>query len=304
MRSRGMHLSMLRATKGWPDRLCGGGSNQAGYSNLIGFSSGQKPTCVIAPQSTSCSLIPRQMWLSWPQPASADPGQRIRARRFPRGQPEDSSQCHGRCSTSRGPAPIVLGSSCIYPKFAAQPITEASLMTGELEATNDAYAVAKIAGIKHVQALRRQYTVNYISAMPTNLYGPGDNFNPTTSHVLPALIRRIHEAKSANADTVTIWGSGTPRREFLLRGRPCRCTVVPPRTLRLSRAHQCRRRCRHQDLRDLAGTIAEVVGWQGEFLFDSTKPDGTPRKLLDVSPPHGPGMEGQHSSQGRDQAHL
>ena len=119
---------------------------------------------------------------------------------------------------------LFLGSSCIYLSL-HQPITEASLMTGELEETNDAYAVAKIAGIKQVQALRRQYGLNYISAMPTNLYGPGDNFNPTNSHVLPALIRRIHEAKMAKAATVTIWGSGRPRREFLV-GRPGRCPVV------------------------------------------------------------------------------
>ena len=197
---------------------------------------------------------------------------------------------------------LFLGSSCIYPKFAAQPILEASLMTGELEATNDAYAVAKIAGIKHVQALRRQYAVNYISAMPTNLYGPGDNFNPTKSHVLPALIRRIHEAKSANADTVTIWGSGTPRREFLF------VDDLADALLFL---------LEHYDyepinvgvgadisIRDLAGTIAEVVGWQGEFLFELHEARRHAAQASRRLSPHGPGMEGQHSSQGRDQAHL
>lgn len=177
---------------------------------------------------------------------------------------------------------LFLGSSCIYPKFAAQPITEDSLMTGELEATNDAYAVAKIAGIKQVQALRRQYGVSYISAMPTNLYGPQDNFSPTKSHVLPALIRRIHEAKLADAKTVTIWGTGTPRREFLYIDDLADAIIFL---------------LEHYDssdpinvgvgedvtIRELAEVIAGVIGWGGEFVFDADKPDGTPRKLLDVS---------------------
>jgi GDP-L-fucose synthase len=177
---------------------------------------------------------------------------------------------------------LFLGSSCIYPKFARQPITESSLMTGALEATNDAYAVAKIAGIMHIQALRRQHGVNYISAMPTNLYGPGDNFNPTDSHVLPALIRRIHEAKSTNAETVTIWGSGTPRREFLFVDDLADALLFlleyydSPEPINVGVGADV-------TIRELAETIAEVVGWQGEFRFDSSKPDGTPRKLLDVS---------------------
>ena len=177
---------------------------------------------------------------------------------------------------------LFLGSSCIYPKFAAQPITEESLMTGELEETNDAYAVAKIAGIKQVQALRKQYGLNYISAMPTNLYGPGDNFNPTNSHVLPALIRRIHEAKMANAETVTIWGSGRPRREFLFVDDLADALLFllehydSPEPINVGVGADI-------TIRELAEKIAQVVGWQGEFLFDSSKPDGTPRKLLDVS---------------------
>ena len=177
---------------------------------------------------------------------------------------------------------LFLGSSCIYPKFAAQPITEASLMTGELEETNDAYAVAKIAGIKQVQALRRQYGLSYISAMPTNLYGPGDNFNPTNSHVLPALIRRIHEARMANAATVTIWGSGRPRREFLFVDDLADALLFllehydSPGPINVGVGADI-------TIRELAEKIAEVVGWQGEFLFDTSKPDGTPRKLLDVS---------------------
>ena len=155
-------------------------------------------------------------------------------------------------------------------------------MTGALEPTNDAYAIAKIAGVIHVQALRRQYGVNYISAMPTNLYGPGDNFNPTNSHVLPALIRRIHEAKSTNVGTVTIWGSGTPRREFLFIDDLADALLFllehydSPEPINVGVGADV-------TIRELAETIAEVVGWQGEFLFDTSKPDGTPRKLLDVS---------------------
>jgi GDP-L-fucose synthase len=177
---------------------------------------------------------------------------------------------------------LFLGSSCIYPKFAAQPISESSLMTGELEPTNDAYAVAKIAGIMQVQALRRQHGVNYISAMPTNRYGTGDNFSPTHSHVLPALIRRIHEAKAENADTVTIWGSGMPRREFLFVDDLADALLFllehydSPEPINVGVGSDV-------TIRELAETIADVVGWQGEFEFDSTKPDGTPRKLLDVS---------------------
>ena len=177
---------------------------------------------------------------------------------------------------------LFLGSSCIYPKFSKQPISESSLMTGELEPTNDAYAVAKIAGIMQVQALRRQHGVNYISAMPTNLYGPGDNFSPTHSHVLPALIRRIHEAKKENAETVTIWGSGTPRREFLFVDDLADALLFllehydSPEPINVGVGADV-------TIRELAATIASAVGWQGEFQFDSTKPDGTPRKLLDVS---------------------
>jgi GDP-L-fucose synthase len=177
---------------------------------------------------------------------------------------------------------LFLGSSCIYPKFAPQPIAESSLLTGALEATNDAYAIAKIAGIIQVQALRRQYGVSYISAMPTNLYGPGDNFSLTDSHVLPALLRRIHEAKSTNADTVTIWGSGMPRREFLF------VDDLADAALFLLEHYDSSEPINvgigaDVTIRELAETIAEVVGWQGNFRFDSSKPDGTPRKLLDVS---------------------
>jgi GDP-L-fucose synthase len=256
--------------------------DQAGYSNLIGFSSGQADLRDrTAVDQLFADTTPDVVIL-----AAARVGGILANASEPADFLEDNLRIQvnvmGGAQRAGVRRLLFLGSSCIYPKFAAQPITEASLMTGELEATNDAYAVAKIAGIKHVQALRRQYTVNYISAMPTNLYGPGDNFNPTTSHVLPALIRRIHEAKSANADTVTIWGSGTPRREFLFVDDLADALLFllehydSPEPINVGVGADI-------SIRDLAGTIAEVVGWQGEFLFDSTKPDGTPRKLLDVS---------------------
>jgi GDP-L-fucose synthase len=177
---------------------------------------------------------------------------------------------------------VFLGSSCIYPKFAPQPIPESSLMTGDLEPTNSAYAVAKIAGIEQVKAHRNQYNRPWISAMPTNIYGPGDNFHPEDSHVVPALIRRIHEAKRDGLPTVTIWGSGTPLREFLYSEDLADAIIF------LIEHYD------HDDhinvgsgqevsIADLARTIVDVVGYQGELVFDSTKPDGTPRKLLDNS---------------------
>jgi GDP-L-fucose synthase len=177
---------------------------------------------------------------------------------------------------------LFLGSSCIYPKFAEQPIKESSLLTGALEPTNDAYAIAKIAGIMQVQALRRQYGVHYISAMPTNLYGPGDNFHPEKSHVLPALIRRFHEAKEDCADQVVIWGTGTPRREFLYVDDLASAVLFllehydEPDTINVGVGEDL-------TIRELAETVAEVVGYSGELAFDTTKPDGTPRKLLDVT---------------------
>jgi GDP-L-fucose synthase len=177
---------------------------------------------------------------------------------------------------------LFLGSSCIYPKFASQPIREGSLLTGALEPTNDAYAVAKIAGITMCQAYRRQHGFNAIAAMPTNLYGPNDNFDLVTSHVLPALIRKFHEAKLSAAKTVTVWGTGTPRREFLHVD---------------DLADACLFLMAHYDsaeiinvgagkdipIAELAALVGSVVGYTGELVFDTTKPDGTPRKLLDVS---------------------
>jgi GDP-L-fucose synthase len=177
---------------------------------------------------------------------------------------------------------LFLGSSCIYPKFADQPIKEDSLLTGPLEPTNDAYAIAKIAGIMQVQATRKQYGRHWISAMPTNLYGPGDNFHPENSHVLPSLIRRIHQAKSENAPEVVVWGSGTPLREFLY------VDDLADACLFLLRNYDSAETINvgvgvDQSIRELAVEVAGVMGYEGRLVQDTTKPDGTPRKLLDVS---------------------
>jgi GDP-L-fucose synthase len=177
---------------------------------------------------------------------------------------------------------VFLGSSCIYPKFAPQPIREDSLLTGPLEPTNEAYAIAKIAGIAMCQAYRRQYGFDAISLMPTNLYGPNDNFDLATSHVLPALIRKFHEAKLAKAPTVTIWGSGTPRREFLHVDDMADACLFLMRTYSSGDIVNVGV---GEDLpiADLARLVGEVVGYEGGLAFDASKPDGTPRKLLDVS---------------------
>ena len=177
---------------------------------------------------------------------------------------------------------LFLGSSCIYPKFAPQPIPESALLTGALEPTNDAYAIAKIAGIKLCQAYAREYGRNFTSAMPTNLYGPGDNFDLSNSHVLPALLRKVHEAKAGGASEVVVWGTGTPRREFLhvedLAGA-CRFLLEREEVPELINVG-----CGEDvTIRELAELICEVVGFGGKLSFDTTKPDGTPRKLLDIS---------------------
>lgn len=180
------------------------------------------------------------------------------------------------------PRLLFLGSSCIYPKHAPQPITEESLLTGPLEPTNEPYALAKIAGIAQVQAYRRQHGASYISAMPTNLYGPGDNFDLATSHVLPALIRRFHEARRDACDEVVLWGSGSPRREFLHVDDVARaCSLLLGAYDEDSPVNiGC-----GEDLsiRELAETVREVTGFGGRIAWDTAKPDGTPRKLLDVS---------------------
>ena len=175
---------------------------------------------------------------------------------------------------------LFLGSSCIYPKLAPQPIPESALLTGALEPTNDAYAIAKIAGIKLCQSYARQYGKRFISAMPTNLYGPGDNFDLANSHVLPALLRKIHEAKSRGDREVGVWGTGTPRREFLHvddLAAACRFlmeTHEDPALINVGFGEDV-------TIRELAETICEVVGFTGALTFDPTKPDGTPRKLMD-----------------------
>ena len=192
---------------------------------------------------------------------------------------------------------MFLGSSCIYPKMAPQPLKEDSLLTGPLEPTNEPYAIAKIAGIKLCEAYRDQYGCNYISVMPTNLYGIGDNYHPENSHVLPALIRRFHEAKEGNKPSVTVWGSGTPRREFLFAD---------------DLAEACVYLMLHYDgkelvnigtgtdlsIRELAEIVKEVVCYDGKLVFDPSKPDGTPRKLMDVSKLHALGWK--HSTALKD----
>ncbi|WP_084860741.1 GDP-L-fucose synthase [Salibaculum halophilum] len=174
---------------------------------------------------------------------------------------------------------LFLGSSCIYPKRAPQPISEDSLLTGPLEPTNEWYAIAKIAGIKLVQAYRKQYGRDWISAMPTNLYGPGDNFDLQSSHVLPALIRKAHEAKLAGSDHITIWGTGTPRREFL-HADDCADALVFLLQTYSGDVHVNVGSGEDIPIHDLAQLVCEVVDFNGEIRCDTTKPDGTPRKLM------------------------
>ena len=177
---------------------------------------------------------------------------------------------------------LFLGSSCIYPKLAEQPIVEASLLTGALEPTNEPYAIAKIAGLKLCEAYRKQYGCDFISAMPTNLYGPGDNFDLDTSHVVPALIRKVCEAKAAGEETVTLWGTGEPRREFL-HVDDCADALVHLMQHYSDAGPVNVGVGEDVSIKELAELIAEVVGYTGGFVFDTSKPDGTPRKLLDVS---------------------
>jgi GDP-L-fucose synthase len=176
---------------------------------------------------------------------------------------------------------LFLGSSCVYPRLAAQPMTEDCLLSGPLEPTNQWYATAKIAGIKMCQAYRQQYGCDFIAAMPTNLYGPGDNFDPENSHVLPALLLRIHQAKTAGRESVEIWGTGDPRREFLFVDDLADALVFLMQ--RYSGQIQINVGTgREITIRDLAALIAGVIGYEGEFHFNPDRPDGTPRKLLDT----------------------
>jgi GDP-L-fucose synthase len=177
---------------------------------------------------------------------------------------------------------MFLGSSCIYPRMAPQPMPESCLLTSELEKTNEAYAVAKISGLKYCEYLNKQYGTDYISVMPTNLYGPNDNYHPENSHVLPALIRRFHEAKMSGADCVTIWGTGNPLREFLYVDDLADACVYlmnnysGSETVNLGTGKEI-------SIKDLAFLIRKIIGFEGEIVFDTSKPDGTPRKLLDIS---------------------
>ncbi|MGY5873737.1 MAG: GDP-L-fucose synthase [Candidatus Thorarchaeota archaeon] len=177
---------------------------------------------------------------------------------------------------------LFLGSSCIYPKHADQPITEEALLSGKLEPTNEAYAISKIAGITMCDSYRKQYGSNFISAMPTNLFGPNDNFDLESSHVFAALMRKIHEAKKENMDSVTIWGSGKPKREFLYVDDLADALIFlmnnysEPNPINVGTGHDL-------SIHDLAKHLSDAIGYNGNFTFDSSKPDGTPRKLLDVS---------------------
>lgn len=177
---------------------------------------------------------------------------------------------------------LFLGSSCIYPKLAEQPIKEESLLTGELEPTNDAYALAKITGIKMCQSYNKQYGTKYISVMPTNLYGINDNFDLETSHVFPALIRKFHEAKVNNEPSVTVWGTGTPIREFLYVDDLAKACIYLMNTYDDSKIVNIGTGI-GVTIKELAETIAKIVGYKGELVFDTTKPDGTPIKINDVS---------------------
>lgn len=187
---------------------------------------------------------------------------------------------------------LFLGSSCIYPKLAPQPLKEEYLLTGPLEQTNEPYAIAKIAGIKLCDAYRDQYGCNFISVMPTNLYGYNDNYHPENSHVLPALIRKFHEAKSKGEQTVTIWGSGSPKREFLFADDLADAcyflmeTYNEPNLINIGTGEDL-------SIKELALMIQEVIGFEGELVFDISKPDGTPRKLMDVSKLHSLGWKHQ-----------
>lgn len=191
---------------------------------------------------------------------------------------------------ARVPRLLFLGSSCIYPKFAPQPIPESALLTGSLEPTNDAYAIAKIAGILQVQAVRRQHGLAWISAMPTNLYGPGDNFSPSGSHLLPALIRRYEEAKASRVPSVTNWGTGTPRRELLhVDDLASACLYLlehfdGPDHVNVGTGVD-------HSISEIADMVVAAVGYTGETNWDPTKPDGTPRKLLDISTLRGMGWQ-------------
>lgn len=196
---------------------------------------------------------------------------------------------------------LFLGSSCIYPKMAPQPLMEEHLLTSKLEPTNQPYAIAKIAGVEMTRSFRRQYGMDALALMPTNLYGPGDNFHPTNSHVLPGLLRRFHEAKETGAPTVTIWGSGSPKREFLFVEDLADAVVfLLQRSAEELDEHSLERLINvgvgeDVSIKELALMIADVVGYEGELTFDTSKPDGTPRKLMNVDKLHKLGWKAKTS---------
>lgn len=185
---------------------------------------------------------------------------------------------------------LFLGSSCIYPKFAKQPITESELLTGPLEPTNEYYAIAKIAGLKLCEAYRKQHNDNFISLMPTNLYGPGDNYHLQNSHVLPAMIRKFHEAKSGNLPSVTVWGTGSPKREFLHVDDLANACIYlmlhynDQEHVNVGTGEDIR-------IKEVAELVQEIIGYKGTIIFDTSKPDGTPRKLLNVTKLHSLGWK-------------
>jgi GDP-L-fucose synthase len=189
---------------------------------------------------------------------------------------------------------LYLGSSCIYPRLAPQPIPESALLTGPLEPTNEAYAIAKIAGLKLCEAYQRQYGKRFISAMPTNLYGPNDNFDPERSHVIPALLRRMHDAAAGDAAEVVVWGTGTPKREFLYADDLAEALYLlmeqyeEPETINVGSGEE-------QTIAELANTIKDVVGFKGVVRFDPSRPDGTPRKIVDSSRIHALGWSARVS---------
>ncbi|HSR05609.1 MAG TPA: GDP-L-fucose synthase [Bryobacteraceae bacterium] len=253
-----------------------------GYTNLILRSRAELDLCnPTAVESFFCDYRPQWVFLAAAKVGgilanSTSPVEFLRDNLNIQNNVIDAAHRHGVKKL------LFLGSSCIYPKLAPQPIREESLLTGELEPTNQWYAIAKIAGIKMMQAYHQQFGFNAISLMPTNLYGPGDNFDLRTSHVLPALIRKFHDAKSAGERKVVIWGSGTPRREFLYVD-----DLADAAVLLMLHYHQpeivnvgC-----GQDwtILELAQMVADITGFTGELVFDTSKPDGTPRKVLDIS---------------------
>jgi GDP-L-fucose synthase len=193
-----------------------------------------------------------------------------------------AANCLHACQRAEVEKVVVLGSSCIYPRDSAQPIREDYLLTGPLEETNEGYAIAKIAALELGKMLRRQYGMDVVSLMPTNLYGPGDNYNLESSHVVPALLRKTHDAKVNGSPTIQIWGSGRPRREFLHVDDLADATLFVTRTYS-DEEHLNVGTGQDISIIELAQLISEVVGWDGDFVFDPAMPDGTPRKLLDVS---------------------